>query len=96
MLRHIVLLRFREDATAAERAALDTARDRMIAESAEVRQAVAGANVGSGPNHYDVAITLDFDDMAAFRGYVEGPAHAAYVAAARPLIAEIAAIQHPL
>gem|GEM_PF-3113412 len=34
--------------------------------------------------------------MAAFRHYVEGPAHAAYVTEVRPMVARLAAIQHEI
>ena len=60
----------------------------------EVRALVCGDNVGSGPNHHDMAVVADFDDLAAFKRYLESPAHRAYVEGHAKIVAKIAAIQH--
>jgi hypothetical protein len=93
MLRHIVMLTYREDATPEERAAVRTAVE-GFAEIPEVRGLVCGDNVGSGPNHHDFVMVADFDDMDAFRRYRDSAAHMAYVAGPAKAVAKLAAIQH--
>ena len=94
MLRHIVLLTFSPDASVEERAPARAAIENFARQVPEVRSLVCGENVGRGPNHHDFAIVADFDDLAAFRRYIEGPAHRAYVAGPAKAVAKIAAIQH--
>lgn len=95
MLRHIVLLTFKPEATAEQLDAWRAAVRGMCDASPEVLRYTLGANVGTGPNHFETALVADFEDMAAFRRYVGAPAHRAYVEDhARHLVDRIAAIQH--
>ncbi len=94
MLRHIVLLTFKPEASSEERAAVRTAMEGFPAQVPEVRSLVCGENVGSGSNHHDMALVVDFDDLAAFRCYLESPAHRAYVEGPAKAVAKLAAIQH--
>jgi quinol monooxygenase YgiN len=90
--RHIVLVRFKPEVTAAERvqyaeaiAALNRGTGRPFA---------ASDNVGSGPNHYDYAAVTDFADEAAFRAYLASPEHRAYVENfGKPMVAQLAVVQ---
>ena len=94
MLRHIVLHRYKPEATDEQRLALRAAIEAMPAGMPEIRGLVCGANVGKGPNHHDFAIVTDFDDMAAFRRYIDSPAHKDYVARHAGIVEKLAAIQH--
>jgi quinol monooxygenase YgiN len=94
MLRHIVLVTFKPEATAEQRAAVRSAVESFSVQVPEVRSLVCGENVGSGPNHHDFAMVADFDDLAAFRRYIASPAHQAYVQGPAKAVAKIAAIQH--
>lgn len=94
MPRHIVLQRFKPEASAEERAALRAAIEKLRAEVPEIRAMVCGDNVGKGPNHYDFALVADFDDMAAFRRYIDSAAHRALVAGPAKVVEKLAAIQH--
>jgi len=38
-----------------------------------------GNNIGSGPNHHDAALLADFQDITAFRSYINGPGHNSYI-----------------
>ncbi len=97
MLRHIVLLTFRPEATEDRIEAWRAAVTEMCETSPEVLSFTLGANVGSGPNHHDYALVADFEDMDSFRRYVGAPAHKAYVENhARHVAGRIAAIQHQL
>lgn len=95
MLRHIVMLTFKAEASEQEREAL-RATVEGFAELPEVLKLVCGTNVGSGPNHHDFAVVADFEDMAAFRRYIESDAHKAYVAGPAKAVARLSAIQHEM
>ena len=95
MLRHIVLVSFKPEASADQIAAWRDAATDMCESSEEVLWFSLGKNIGSGPNHYDAALVADFEDINAFRRYVGGEKHKAYVEDhARHVIAKLAAIQH--
>ena len=94
MLRHIVLLTFKPEASLDERAAVRVAVEGFSAQVPEVRALLCGENVGSGPNHCDFALVADFDDVAAFRRYMASPAHRAYVEGPARAVARLAAVQH--
>ena len=94
MLRHIVLVTFKPEVTAAERAAFRAAVEGFRDHVPELLSLSCGENVGKGPNHHDFAVVADFDDMAAFRRYIESDAHKAYVAGPGQAVAQLAAIQH--
>lgn len=95
MLRHIVLLKLKSEASAAQIEAWRAAARAMCEDSSEVLSFTLGENVGSGPNHFDTALVADFENLDAFRRYVGSPLHEAYVKDhARLVVDRIAAIQH--
>jgi hypothetical protein len=97
MLRHIVLVTFKPTATDEQLDAWRTAVIEMCETNPEVLSFTLGSNIGSGPNHHDSALVADFQDIAAFRRYISGPAHEAYVENhARQVVDKIAAIQHEI
>lgn len=95
MLRHIVLLTFKRDATETRLESWRTAAREMCETSPEVLSYTLGSNIGTGPNHFDAALVADFEDIAAFRRYIGSRVHKAYVEDhARHVVDSIAAIQH--
>ncbi|MEO0862647.1 MAG: Dabb family protein [Pseudomonadota bacterium] len=95
MLRHIVLVSFKPEASEAQLAAWRDAVTNLCETSEEVLSFTLGTNVGSGPNHHDAALVADFDDINAFRRYVSSDGHQAYVEDhAKHVTAKLAAIQH--
>jgi hypothetical protein len=97
MLRHIVLVTFKPEATETQLAAWRDAVTDMCETSPEVLAFSLGQNIGSGPNHHDAALVADFEDIDAFRRYVGGDKHTAYVQDhARLVTAKLAAIQHEM
>lgn len=94
MLRHIVLVTFKPEASTEQRVAVRSAVEGFATQVPEVRSLVCGENVGTGPNHHDFAMVADFDDLASFRRYIASPAHQAYVAGPAKAVAKLAAIQH--
>ncbi len=97
MLRHIVLVSFKPEATESQLAAWRDAVENLCETSSDVLSFSLGTNVGSGPNHHDAALVADFGDMEAFRRYVSSDSHKAYVEDhARHVTAKLAAIQHEM
>lgn len=97
MLRHIVLVSFKPDASADQIAAWRDAVTEMCETSDEVLSFFLGENIGSGPNHHDAALVADFEDIDGFRKYISGEKHKAYVEDhARQVTAKLAAIQHEM
>lgn len=95
MLRHIVMVTYKPEATPAQRSAMQAAIVAFEEQIPEVRSLTCGDNIGSGPNHHDFAIVADFDDLPAFRRYIESDAHKAYVEIyAKVVVEKLAAIQH--
>lgn len=97
MLRHIVLVSFKPEATEDQLNAWRDAVSEMCKTSEEVLSFSLGKNIGSGPNHHDAALVVDFEDIDAFRRYLGGEKHKAYVENhARHVTAKLAAIQHEM
>ncbi len=94
MIRHIVLLTFKPEATAEDRQAVRDAVEAFAQDIPDIRALTCGENIGSGPNHHDFAVVADFDDLAAFRRYIDSDAHRDYVAGPAQAVAKLAAIQH--
>ena len=97
MLRHIVLVSFKSEASEAQLTAWRAAATNLCETSEEVLSFTLGTNVGSGPNHHDAALVADFEDMDAFRRYVSSDIHKVYVEDhAKHVTAKLAAIQHEM
>ncbi|MGP6086632.1 Dabb family protein [Antarctobacter jejuensis] len=97
MLRHIVLVTIKPEATPKQRADWRADLIAMCEESPEVLSYTFGTNVGSGPNHHDTALVADFKDYKSFKQYVDGARHKDYVMNhARHVVEKLAAIQHEL
>lgn len=96
MLRHLVLLKFKDQATADEvetivqafavlREAIDVVR------GLEWGTDVSPEGLAKGFTH---AFLLSFDDAAARDAYLPHPAHLAFVARLQPLLADVLAIDY--
>lgn len=97
MIRHIVLVRPKAEASEDDIAEWKAAASAMCATSPEVLSHSFGDNIGTGPNHYDTALVADFADWEAFRAYIASDAHQAYVRDhASKVVGTLAAIQHEL
>lgn len=94
MLRHIVLIHFKPEATTAEREAVRASLLGFRDQVPELRGLVVGTNVGAAPGAADLAISADFDDMPAFRRYLGSAPHRAYVDGPAKAVGRITAIQH--
>jgi len=78
MLRHIVLARWKPEATDAQKQAV---RDALAALPSQISEIVAfrfGDDVRRKANSYDLGAVVDFADREAFARYLAHPAHCAY------------------
>ncbi len=94
MFRHIVLLKYKPEATEAERLAVREAVEKLPSRVPEIVSGRSGVNVGNGPNHYDVAIVFDFEDCDAFKRYIASTPHQAYVQGPAKAVGQLAVLQH--
>ena len=95
MLHHIVLLRWKDDATEQD---LERARTALAALPAQIRAIesyTVAADAGLDPTNCDLSIMATFADEAAWREYQEHPVHQATIRdALAPIVAERRAIQY--
>ena len=73
MIRHVVLARFREDASDDEIDAFITAMQRVHVDG--MRSISCGRTAALRPGGWDYALVADFDDEGAYLRYDEAPDH---------------------
>lgn len=94
MFRHVVLFRWKPGTDPAALAALERALAELPAQVPEIRTYRFGRDAGLVTGNFDFAIVADFADEAAWRRYVDHPAHQKLVAErVRPIVLERAAAQ---
>lgn len=94
MFRHIVIVKWKAEATEAERQAMRDAVEQLPSQVPEIIAACVGLDVGRGVNNYDMAIVFDFEDRDAFKRYIASAAHQAYVQGPAKAVAQLAVVQH--
>lgn len=94
MFRHIVLVKWKPEATEAERQAMREAIEQLPSQVPEIIDVRCGLDVGRGPNNYDMATVFDFEDSAAFECYIASAAHQTYVQKHAQTVAQLAVVQH--
>lgn len=94
MIRHVALLRLREDRTTGELAALARALDGMATSVEAVRALSHGPALGIQAG-YDYAIAVDVEDEEGFDAYKHSPEHRELIKDhLRGLVTETARIQY--
>lgn len=90
-IRHLVLLRFKPEATAPQVAAIVDAFAALREQIGGVRTLEHGTDVSPEglARGYTHAFLLSFDDAAARDAYLPHPAHQAFVAQLQPALAEV-------
>jgi hypothetical protein len=94
MIRHIVLFRWSDDATDAQkkRAADEVATLPSLVPS--VRAFACGPDAGISQGNYDFGVAADFEDRGGYVAYRDNPDHRAMVEEhILPIVADRAAIQ---
>lgn len=93
MLRHVALFRWQPATDPAEVAGIAAALRRLPAAIPELRDYRVGTDARLAPGNWDFAVVADVDDEAAWRTYVDHPAHQAVAARLRGVLEARAAVQ---
>lgn len=95
MFRHVVMVRFTEEATDDQKQALREGLATMPEQISEIRAYRFGDDAGLSPENFDFVVVADFEHQDDFVAYRDNPAHQKLVAdLLRPIVAERAAVQH--
>ena len=97
MIRHIVLLRWRDTATEQQREAA-LAKLRALPKAIPYAQSLTcGTDLGLAAGNVDAAVVVDFSDIDAWQRYQNDPAHQGLVREyLAPILAERTAVQFTL
>ncbi len=94
MIRHTVLFRWTDTATAEQKQAVAAELSALAPTVPSVRAYLFGADAGLATGHFDFAVSADFDDEAGFFAYRDDPAHREIIARTiTPILAQRVAVQ---
>jgi len=93
MIRHIVLLKFKDDASEEKIQALVEGNRAMPGQIPEVVSAQSGSDLGLSQGKFDYGVVVDFTSEADYQTYLAHPAHLALGAIALELMADAAQMQ---
>lgn len=94
MLRHIVFVRWKADATEDQKQAVVDGLRELPALIPEIKRYDLGRDAGLAPGNHDFALVADFASEADFKTYAEHPEHLRVIhGAIKPAISERAAVQ---
>jgi hypothetical protein len=93
MLHHVVTFHLRSDAPAGQVDRICEAIDALAASLPEVRSVASGADLGLREGNASFAVVLTFDDVDAYRVYVDHPEHVRII---KELIAPHIDSRHPV
>jgi hypothetical protein len=95
MFRHVVMLRWKPEATAAERLAVQAGLADLPGVIPELRGYEIGSDAGISEGNFDLVIVADFDDVDGYLVYRDHPDHQTVIRERiRPILADRAAVQH--
>jgi len=97
VIRHTVMLRWVDDATAEQREAVRAGLEALPPAIPEIRAYTVQADAGLVVGNFDLVLHADFDDVAGWRAYIDHPQHQQVLAERiRPILAARAAVQTEL
>jgi hypothetical protein len=97
MFRHVVLLRWKPDATPEQRSAVERGLAGLPGRIAEIRSYTFGADVHVNEGNFDLVVVADFDDVDGYLVYRDHPDHQTVIRERiAPILADRAAVQHEL
>nr|WP_062337477.1 Dabb family protein [Herbidospora sakaeratensis] len=97
MFRHIVLLRWVDEATDDQKAAVVAGLETLPANIPEIKNYVIGTDAKINEGNSDLGIVADFDSPDDYVVYRDHPVHLKVVADfIKPILAGRAAVQFPL
>jgi len=93
--RHVVVLKFNDDATDAQRAEIVAALHTLPTTIRSLRSYVVGLDAGVDQGNASLAVVADFDDVDGYVEYRDDPVHRRIIAELiRPILASRTAVQH--
>ena len=97
MLRHVVMLRFSDDATDDVINAMVEGLNTMPDLVPEIRSYSIGRDVGLAEDNFQLVVVAEFDDEAGYQAYATNPDHVAVIVERiKPFIAQRSAVQYVL
>jgi hypothetical protein len=95
MFRHVVMFRFRPEASAEQRQAMAESLSGLPAAVPQIRRYVIGPDARELEGNWDFVIVADFDTVEDWRIYTADATHQQVITERiRPIIAERAAVQY--
>jgi len=95
MFRHVVLLRWKPEATTEQRASVANGLAALPGLIPEIRTYTIGTDAHVNEGNYDLVVVADFDDVDGYLVYRDHPDHQTVIRERiTPILAERAAIQH--
>jgi len=79
MIRHIALFRLKEEAPADTRQSLEEGLFLIARTISQISSYAYGGDLGLRDGNFDFGVVADFEDIAAFEGYVSHPDHQAFL-----------------
>jgi hypothetical protein len=97
VFRHVVMLRWRSEATPEQRAAVETGLAELPGRIPEIRSYTVGSDAHVNEGNYDLVVVADFDGVDGYLVYRDHPDHQTVIREGiAPILAERAAVQHQL
>lgn len=96
MIRHLVLFRFKPEATAEEQSEFIAMLEALPGKIAEIIDFEVGRDVVRSARAFDVALTATYADLAALERYAVHPDHLPVVARAKELCAQVASVDYEI
>ena len=94
MIRHVLLLHWKPEATTDQREAALNGFQEIGDGIPQIRALTVQTDAGSAKGNADLLVTMDFDDIEAWHAYQDHPAHRALIEKVlRPILAQRTAIQ---
>jgi hypothetical protein len=95
--RHVVLFRWREDATAEQTRTLEDRLNELPGVIPELRSYSIGGDAGINDGNFDFAVVADFADRDAYLVYRDHPTHRKVIdECVTPIVAGRCAVQYSL
>ena len=97
MFRHVVLMRWKPEATPAERFSVQASLSDLPGIIPEIRGYTIGSDAHVNEGNFDLVVVADFDDVEEYLVYRDHPDHQAVIRERiSPILADRAAVQHHL
>jgi hypothetical protein len=95
MFRHVVVLQWKPEATADQRAAVRDALYELPAKIPEILSYSIGEDARVNEGNFDLVVVAEFEAVDGYLVYRDHPAHTAVITELiRPILAARAAVQH--